>query len=86
MYGKVQESGLTEITPFIRISATWGQFPVCFFSQLEFLSAHHREWLQPAGCCIGQVLFSFPIVDCAQGSEIYILRAGITDDCDILVY
>ena len=61
-------------------------FLCVFFSQLEFLSAHHREWLQPAGCRIGQVLFSFPIVDCAQGSEIYILRAGITDDCDILVY
>ena len=86
MYGKMQESGVTEITPFICISAIWGQFPVflCFFLQLEFLSAHHREWLQPDGCHIGQVLFSFLIVPRAQ--KFTFLRAGITDDCDILVY
>ena len=30
MYGKMQESGLTEIIPFICISAIWGQYPVLF--------------------------------------------------------
>ena len=34
MYGKVQESGLTEIIPFIGTSAIWGQDPV--FSHPEF--------------------------------------------------
>ena len=28
MYGKIQESGLTEIFPLIYISVTWGQYPV----------------------------------------------------------
>ena len=28
MYGKMQESGLTEIIPFTGTSAIWGQFPV----------------------------------------------------------
>ena len=41
MYGKTQESGLTEISPFICISAIWGQCPV--FSHPEFLKPHHRE-------------------------------------------
>ena len=30
MYGKIQESGLTEIIPFICISAIWGQYPGFF--------------------------------------------------------
>ena len=28
MYGKMQESGLTEIIPLICTSAIWGQYPV----------------------------------------------------------
>ena len=44
MYGKTEESGLTEISPFICISALWGQYPV--FSHPEFLKPHHREWPQ----------------------------------------
>ena len=28
MYGKMQESGLTEVIPFTGTSAIWGQFPV----------------------------------------------------------
>ena len=66
----MEESGLTEIIPFICISAIWGQYP-------ESLSIHHREWLQLDGCWM---LFSF------LGSEIHLWRAGITDGCDILVY
>ena len=30
MSGKVQESELAEIGPLTRISATWGQHPVCY--------------------------------------------------------
>ena len=44
MYGKTQESGLTEISSFICISALWGHYPV--FSHPEFLKPHHREWPQ----------------------------------------
>ena len=32
IYGKVQESGLTEIIPFVRISAIWAQGPAFFIS------------------------------------------------------
>ena len=35
MYGKIQESGLTEISPLIFILANWGQYPV--FLHPEFL-------------------------------------------------
>ena len=53
----MQESGISEITPFICFSAVWGQY-VCF-SYPEFLSAHLREWLQPNGCQVaGILLFS----------------------------
>ena len=54
--GKVQESEIIEVMPFIRISAIWGQYPV--FSYLESLSAHCREWLQPDDSQVTQV-FSF---------------------------
>ena len=40
MYGKMQESGLTEIIPLICTSALWGQYPV-----LSHLQGSHREWL-----------------------------------------
>ena len=51
MYGKMQESGLTEIIPFICISAIWGQ-------RLLVFSAHLREQPQHDSCQItGVVLF-----------------------------
>ena len=51
MYGKMQESGLTEIIPFICISAIWGQ-------RLLVFSAHLREQPQHDSCRItGVVLF-----------------------------
>ena len=56
MYGKMPESGLTEITLFIHISAIWDQYPV--LSYPESLSAHCREWLQPDDSQVTQV-FSF---------------------------
>ena len=43
----MQESGLTEIILFIRISAILGQYPV-FFHILRSPGAHHREGLQSA--------------------------------------
>ena len=46
----MQESGLTEIIPFIS-----GASILCF-SHPEFLSAHHREWLQPGACQITGIL------------------------------
>ena len=48
MYGKMQESGLTEIIPLICTSAIWGQYPV--FHILSFLRAHGREWLHVGDC------------------------------------
>ena len=42
-YGKMQESGPTNIISLTLISAIWGQFPM-FFHVLSFLSAHRREW------------------------------------------
>ena len=67
MCRKMRESGLTEIVPFVRISALSGQDPSFF------LSAHHREWLQPNGLWITGILLQ-P------------WWAGITDDCDSLIY
>ena len=47
----MQVSGLTEIIPFICISAIWGQHPAsCFFMSLE--------WLQRTAAGL-QALFSF---------------------------
>jgi len=47
MYGKMQASGLTEIIPFIGISAILGYPQLsCVFPILNFLEAHHRGWLQ----------------------------------------
>ena len=39
MYGKMQESGLTEIIPLICISDIWGQYPVLLI--LSILRVHH---------------------------------------------
>ena len=48
MYGKMQESILTEIIPFTCTPAIWG--PVsCAFHIPSFLGALHREWLQSDG-------------------------------------
>ena len=49
----------------------------------EFLSAHRGEWLQSDRCQIKGILF---LLDCSWGSEILIWRAGIDDDCVMLVY
>ena len=63
MYGKMQKSGLTEIIPFICISAIWGQYPA--FLHPEVFRAHVESGcrLMAAG---SQVLFSFLVVLRAQ--------------------
>ena len=48
MYGKMQESGLTEILPLICTSATGAS--ILYFSHFEFLRVPLREWLLPDGC------------------------------------
>ena len=57
MSEKMQESGFTEIIPFICISAIWGQYPVIF----HFLNT--SGLLIGSGCGLtadrSQVLFSF---------------------------
>ena len=54
MFGKMQESGLTETIAFVCILAILR--PVfCVFSYTEYLSAHCRAWLQPDGCQMVQV-------------------------------
>ena len=56
MYGKMQESVLTEIIPFICTPAIWG--PVsCVFHILSLLGALHREWLQSDGYWMAGILF-----------------------------
>ena len=57
MYGKMQESGLTEI--ILSYASLLSGASILHFSPSEFLSAHHKERLQPGGCQITQVLF-FP--------------------------
>ena len=54
MYGKIQEPGLTEIIPFICISAIWGQYPA--FLHPEFFRAHCRNWMQADGCWIAGIV------------------------------
>ena len=77
MYGKMQESGLTEILPLICTSTIWGQYPV--FSHPEFPQGSPRGvaavWWLPDGRYSS--LPEFP-----QGSPAHL--AAITDDCDIL--
>ena len=56
MFGKVLESGLTEIIPLICTSAVWDQYPMFshpVFSQGSFLG----EWLQSAGCQLADIVF-----------------------------
>ena len=63
----MQESGLTEIKPFICISAIWGQYPVFFTfpppatplfppPTSQLLSAHCREQLKPYFSFLGVLL------------------------------
>ena len=61
----MQESGLTEIILCVYASQLSGA-SVLFFSHPEFLRAHCREWLQPNGCQIVEVFFSFSSVPRAQ--------------------
>ena len=48
MYGKMQESGLTEIIPLICTSAIWVHI-LCLLI-LRFLKLHRWEWLQSDDC------------------------------------
>ena len=59
------ESGLTEIVLSVYASQPPGA-SVLLFSHPEFLRAHCGEWLQPNGCQIVQVFFSFSNVPRAQ--------------------
>ena len=54
VYGTIQESVLAEISPSMCTSAVWGLCPVQ--SHPEFFRAPCREWLQPYGCQMAQVL------------------------------
>ena len=54
MYGKMQESGLTEVIPLMCTSDLWGQDLV--FSQPEFHRAYYGEWMQSDGCWMAGVL------------------------------
>ena len=64
MYGKIQESGLAEIIPFICFSAILEPIS-CLFHILSFLGAHHREWLKSEGCKITGIIL---LPECPQGS------------------
>ena len=79
MYGKMQESGLTEIIPLICTPAIWGQYPV--FSYPEFLQgspwevAAVRWWLDT-----GTLSFLSPL----RSLQLTIAGGCISDDCDTL--
>ena len=55
MYGKMQESGLTEIIPLIRPSAVC-QCPAFSHPELPVFRAHCWEWLQSGGCLKAGIL------------------------------
>lgn len=80
MFGKMQESGLTVIIPFISNSAILGQYQDMFFSNPEL----------PCGSTIvlmavrSQVFFSFLNVLRAQDLILEGWNGAV--DCDILVY
>ena len=80
MYGKIQESGLTEIH-FVCMSAILGQYPL-FFHILSSLGAHRREWLQ--SWWLSDHRYSSSWVHLGLASSHW--RAEIANDCDILVY
>ena len=73
MYGKMQEYGLAEITPFICTSVIWGQYPV--FSHPEILSMHY--W---GGCSVG-ILFPTRVPSGLTVREAVMLWV---DGCNIL--
>ena len=74
MYGKMQEAGLTEIIPLICISAIWGQYPVIF----HILSS--SVLTIGSGCSLVAARSS------RQFFSLSTRMAGITDDCNILIY
>ena len=71
MYWKMRWFGLTEISPFTCISAIWGQYPV--LSHPGFLKTPVGS-----GC-------SLTAARSRRSSSWVPWRAGIADDCDILV-
>ena len=81
MYGKMQEFGLSEISPWICTSLIWGQYSV--FSHPEF--PQDSLWVG-SGCCLittrWQVFFpSWVSLGLTSSPS---LAATITDACDIL--
>ena len=78
MYWKMQESGLTK--SFLSYASLLSGASILHFSPPEFLSAHHKEGLQPDGCPWTL------LPECPWGSGIHIWKARITNDCEILVY
>ena len=73
----MQEPGLTDIIPFICISALWASMLHFFTSELL---------CSPQGVAAAMAARSLQIPGCPQGSEIHIWRDEITDDPDILFY
>ena len=67
-----QESGLTEIIPFICISAILGKYPVFFhiLSSLEFTAG--RGYIQPVGCWIA----GFLLPECPGELELLMIVAS----------
>ena len=76
MYGKMQESGLTEISFDMHLSYLGPVLSV--FLLLNFLGVHCREWLHFDGN------YSSPPQVPSRLSSPW--RAAVGDDCDILVY
>ena len=60
MYGKTQESGLTEIIPLIGTSTVWGQY-LCF----HILSLLRGE-AAVRDCCVAGVLSSLSVLRAHQ--------------------
>ena len=80
MYGKMQESGLTEIIPCLYISAIWGQYTAGF---------SHSLTPPPEPQCSSygvEAVIGIAPPGCPWGSEIHIWRARIPGDCDILAF
>ena len=82
MYGKMQESGLMEIIPFICTSAVCVQYPAFLHICLSQLLPQGSPWGVIDGCRIGGIV----LPGCPWGSEIHIWRARIADGCDLLIY
>ena len=67
-----RKSGLTEIIPFICISAILGKYPVFFhiLSSLEFTAG--RGYIQPVGCWIA----GFLLPECPGELELLMIVAS----------